>query len=681
MTGSRTVSTQKCRFTTGSQLKANELNMSNCRPAASIRRKALVSILAATILAPLPSAAQVGGYPIDPASQQNSPYDPSAPQRRDTSRVAADAADAQASVANPFESNGYEPDEIDNQSYPGRSENRDPIYRDRSTTVEDDRLLRRVRPKAPPSEFEALVSKLVDKPLRRFGANLLVPEARDFTAPPTTTVPLDYRINPGDELLIGLTGSVQASDLRLVVDSNGQIFIPRVGAVNVAGVRYGDLNELIARQVSRQYRNFRVAVSVGKLRGITVYVTGFAEQPGSYTISSLSTLVNAVLAAGGPSAGGSFRSIQVRRDGQIISDFDLYDLLLKGDKSADVLLQNGDVIFIAPAGAQVAVIGSVNVEAIYEARAGETIYDVLLNAGGVNTVADSSRLLVLDPTKPGGWQELNPAQVQARVASRAEIVRVLPAVGIAQPILSQPALVTVSGEVAKPGRYYVQPGTPLSAVLAQAGGLTGRAYPFGTVLTRDSVRETQRQSYERAIRDIELLLTAQPLTSVTQTEQLQPTRLSAVQSVVDQLKARQPDGRLVMEVAPTDRALPGDLIVENNDSIYVPPQPITVGVFGAVPSPASFQYKQNETIGDYLRRAGGVQKLGDKDEIFVVRANGTLLAQGKGMFGGSVLGQKAYPGDLIFVPVDATRGEFWAKIRDISSALGPAAVLGAAVAQ
>lgn len=651
------------------------------RTKSPVRRRTVALALSAMALAPLPAYAQIAGYPVDQAAQSASPYDANNLPRRDGNQTATDASETQTSASDPFNRDRYQPDEIESQDPPLSPGYRVPTYQGQSESLQDDRLLRRVRPKAAPSEFEALVSKIVDKPLRRFGANLLVPEARDFTAPPTTTIPLDYRINPGDELLVGLTGSVQASNLRLTVDSDGRIFIPRVGAVNVAGVRYGDLQGLIASQVSRQYRNFRVAASVGKLRGITVYVTGFATQPGSYTISSLSTLVNAVLAAGGPSAGGSFRSIQVRRDSQLISDFDLYDLLLKGDKSADVLLQNGDVIYIAPAGAQVAVIGSVNVEAIYEARAGETLQDVLLNAGGVNTVADNSRLLVLDPTKPGGWQELTPAQVQARVASRAEIVRVLPAIGIAQPLLTQPALVTVSGEVAKPGRYYVQPGTPLSAVLEQAGGITDRAYPYGAVLTRESVRDTQRKSYERAMRDVELLLTAQPLTSVSQSEQLQPSRLSAVQAVVGQLKNRQPDGRLVMEVEPSDRALPSELIVENNDSIYIPPQPITVGVFGAVPSPASFQYRQDETIKDYLRRAGGVQKLGDKSEIFVVRANGTLLAQGGGVFRGSVLNQKAYPGDLIFVPVDATRGEVWARIRDISSALGPAAILGAAVAK
>ena len=630
------------------------------------------------------AGAQTFGYPIDPYSQSSSSSQqrPGAPRPGDNA-VARDAADSQTNVPQSTSTNPYDPDEIENTD--GTSQRRDRVN-DRNSTDnirqnDSDPEARRAGPVARPSEFETYVSQVIDKPLRRFGANLLVPSAREFTTPPTTTVPPDYRLNPGDELLLGLTGSVEASNLRLVVDSEGRVFVPRVGAINVAGVRYGDVQALIARQVSRQYRNFRVAVAIGRLHGITVYMTGFAAAPGSYTVSSLSTLVNAVLAAGGPSGGGSFRSIQVRRSGQLISDFDLYNLLLKGDKSADVVLQNGDVIYIAPAGAQVAVIGSVNVEAIYEVRAGETLYSMLLYAGGINTVADDTRLLLLDPTKPGGWQQLTPQQVETRTASRSQIVRVLTAVGIAQPLFRQPALVTVSGEVAKPGRYYVQPGTPLSSVIAQAGGLTTQAFPYATVFTRESVQLTQRKSYERALRDLELLLTTAPLTSVLQAEQLQPARLAAVQSIVEQLKARTPDGRLVLNISPSDRTLPTDMAVENNDTLYIPHQPITVGVFGAVPSPASFEYRQKETVGEYLQRAGGVQKMGDRSGIFVVRANGTLLATRRGLFGGSILNQAAFPGDLIFVPVNATRGEFWARLRDISSILSPAIITGAVIAK
>ncbi|MFA6117762.1 MAG: SLBB domain-containing protein [Sphingomonas sp.] len=520
----------------------------------------------------------------------------------------------------------------------------------------------------PPAanEFETFVSEAAGKPLRRFGAELLVPGARDFTVAPTTTVPPDYRLNPGDELLLGLTGSVQAADLRLTIDQEGRIFVPRVGAITVGGMRYGDVRDVIARQVSRQYRGFDLQVSAGRLHGITVYVTGFAATPGSYTVSSLSTLVNAVLAAGGPSSGGSFRSIQLRRDGKLVSDFDLYDLLLKGDKTGDAALQNGDVIYVAPAGEQVAVIGSVNREAIFEIAPNETLNDAVVYAGGVNTVADDSRLMVLDSLgkSASGWQQVTAAEARTRKARRGDIVRVLSDVGIARPIDQQSVLVTISGEVARPGRYYFRPGTKLEDVVTQAGGLTPQAFPYASVITRESVKAQQKLSFDRAIKDMEFQLTAQPVVSANRAQLAQPGNLALVHSIVEQLRTREPSGRLVFDLPVTAPALPSDVIVENNDTIYVPPRPVTVGVFGAVPSPASFAYREGSSVGDFIRSAGGVQQLGDKSEIFVVRANGTVLANGK-----KILRAPALPGDLVYVPIDANRGEFWARLRDITGSL------------
>lgn len=527
-------------------------------------------------------------------------------------------------------------------------------------------LAPRVRAEAPPSEFESFVSTAAGMQLRRFGAELLVPGARDFAAGPTATVPLDYRLNPGDELLLGLTGSIQANNLRLTIDSEGRIFVPRIGAIMVAGTRYGDLHDVIARQVARQYRGFQLEVSVARLRGVTVYVTGFAAMPGAYTVGSLSTLVNAVLASGGPAPGGSFRSIQLRRGGKLVTDFDLYDLLLRGDRTGDAVLQNGDVIYIAPAGEQVAVIGSVNREAIFEVAPGETVNDAIRYAGGVNTVADASRLMVFDSLgrEGKGWEELSAAEAGVRKARRGDIVRVLSSVGIARPLAQQSVLVTISGEVARPGRYHVQPGTRLADVVATAGGLTPQAFPYASVITRESVKGQQQQSFERAVEDVELLLTAQPVTSANRAQLVQPANLALVRSIVDQLRERRPSGRLVFELPVTAEALPGELILENNDTIYVPPRPVTVGVFGAVPTPASFAWREGATIGDFVHSAGGVQKLGDKSEIFVVRANGTVLADGK-----RALRAPALPGDLVYVPIDANRGEFWARLRDITSSL------------
>ena len=591
--------------------------------------------------------------PAQAGAQLSPPVSPTGQQGGGAEAISRGAAAGQVAVPQ-AEVRSYQPTVIDSRPAAPLAESA------------DDAVTGKRPGSSVANEFEAFVSEAAGKPLRRFGAELLVPGARDFTVAPTTTVPPDYRLNPGDELLLGLTGSVQAADLRLTIDQEGRIFVPRVGAITVGGVRYGDVRDVIARQVSRQYRGFDLQVSVGRLHGITVYVTGFAATPGSYTVSSLSTLVNAVLGAGGPSSGGSFRSIQLRRDGKLVSDFDLYDLLLKGDKTGDAALQNGDVIYVAPAGEQVAVIGSVNREAIFEIAPNETLSDAVVYAGGVNTVADDSRLMVLDSLgkSESGWQQVAAAEAKTRKARRGDIVRVLSDVGIARPLDQQSVLVTISGEVTRPGRYYFRPGTKLEDVVAQAGGLTTRAFPYASVITRESVKAQQKLSFDRAIKDMEFQLTAQPVVSANRAQLAQPGNLALVHSIVDQLRSREPSGRLVFDLPVAAAALPGDVIVENNDTIYVPPRPVTVGVFGAVPSPASFAYHEGSSIGDFIRSAGGVQNLGDKSEIFVVRANGTVLANGK-----KILRAPALPGDLVYVPIDSNRGEFWARLRDITGSL------------
>lgn len=571
-------------------------------------------------------------------------------------------------------------DEIDN----GRDRPlRDRTSADDPTSARDGRSLeggnRRIVPKAEPSEFEVFASEVADKTLRRFGAQLLVPEARDFTTPPDTIVPPDYRMNAGDVLLLGLTGSVEVSNLKLTIDTEGKIFLPRVGPVRVAGLRYADLQTAISAQIARHYRNFQLSVSVTRLHGITVYVTGFANVPGSYTVSSLSTLVNAVFASGGPSAGGSFRSIQLRRDGKLVADFDLYDLLLKGDKTNDAVLQNGDVIFIAPVGAQVAVIGSANNEAIFEARPEDTLTDVLRYAGGVNTAANLDTLLTLDPLDlESGWQQVTAADASGQVAKRAQVLRVVTKLGIARPLSKQNVFVTVGGEVAHPGRYFLQPGASIAQVIEQAGGLTPDAYVFGTVFTRESLRLAERKNYERAVRDIEYLLTAAPLTS-TLSKESDTSRIVQLRSVVAQLRDRKPDGRLILDMDADAARLPGNVMLENNDTIYIPPVMHSVGVFGAVPGAGSFQFRPGMTVGDYLREAGGVQKLGDRGQTFVVRANGKLLAPKRGFLAGSVLKEPALPGDLVYVPINPSRGEFFAKLNALTTTLFTGAVTTAAV--
>ena len=521
---------------------------------------------------------------------------------------------------------------------------------------------------AEPNEFERYVERVLGRKLPRFGTDLLVPAGRDFATPATAAVPADYILNPGDVVSIFMTGSVEGSVER-EIDNEGKIFLPRVGQVQLAGVRYADLRDRIAAAIGRQYRGYDVTVGIRRLRGIRVYVTGFANNPGAFTVSSLSTMANAVFSAGGPASGGSFRSVKLYRRGQEVADFDLYDLVRGGNRLSDAVLQNEDVLFIPPVGPQVAVVGSVNEEAIYEAKPGESIEDLVRYSGGANSLGERDRVFLYrssDMNRPGPQQVLRDIAPGVPIAA-GDILQVLSRGSLTQPVDRQSVLVRIEGEVNRPGNYYVAPNTPLAQVLAQAGGLTPRGFAFGTKLQRTSVREQQRESYAEAIKQLELTLAASPLTQDQAVNagdrQLQ---LAGARQVLEQLRNAEPDGRVVLNISPAAATLPGDVLLENNDRIYVPPRATTVGVFGAVYRPASFYLdgRRQLRVRDYVYRAGGPIRAADQRGIFVVRANGEVVSARRGALRARVL-----PGDVVFVPVKTQSGAFWARLRDLTSTL------------
>jgi protein involved in polysaccharide export with SLBB domain len=206
-----------------------------------------------------------------------------------------------------------------------------------------------------PEETSAVERRAWERHLfiRQFGYSF-------FYQPPATFMPMqnvpvgpDYIIGPGDTVRIVLWGSIQG-EIDSTVDRNGQITVPKIGVVHVSGLTFQQLQQVLDRELSRQYTNFHMNVTLDNLRTIQVFVVGQARFPGSYAVSSLSTLVSALFAAGGPSKSGSLRNVEVRRQGKVIVNFDMYDFLLKGDKSKDIRLQNDDVIFIPPIGPLVA---------------------------------------------------------------------------------------------------------------------------------------------------------------------------------------------------------------------------------------------------------------------------------------------------------------------------------------
>jgi len=305
-----------------------------------------------------------------------------------------------------------------------------------------------------PTEFQLFVENSVGKRLPLFGYNLFQGVPSTFAPLDHIAVPANYVIGPGDELLIRAWGQIDV-DARVTVDRNGQIYLPKVGSVSVAGISYEQLPEHLKTAVGQVFRHFELRVTLGQLRSIQVFVVGYARRPGTYTVGSLSTLFNALFASGGPSIHGSMRHIELKRGDRVVTEFDLYDLLLKGNKSKDVVLLPGDVIYIPPVGPQVAMSGSVNFPAVYELRNSATLGEELEVAGGLSGVADGQRVIVERienrTTRKVDEFTLN-AEGLARELHGSDLVRVF---SISPKFENA---VTLRGNVSDPGRYPMRPG-------------------------------------------------------------------------------------------------------------------------------------------------------------------------------------------------------------------------------
>jgi len=264
--------------------------------------------------------------------------------------------------------------------------------RDRRRAQEQELQLRRLPPE-PDIEFQDFVSSTLGYKLPIYGQNLFHNMPSTFAPLEHVPVTPDHLIGPGDELLIRAWGQIDVN-FQTTVDRTGSIYLPRVGNISVAGVHYNQINDVLRAAVGKVFKNFDLSVTMGRLRSIQVFVVGEVRRPGSYTVSSLSTLVNALFASGGPSKRGSMRHIELKREGKNVTDFDLYDLLARGDKSRDVQLQPGDVIYVPPVGPLIALAGSVNVPAIYELKGNESLADVLRYAGGLTTTAAGQHAFV-----------------------------------------------------------------------------------------------------------------------------------------------------------------------------------------------------------------------------------------------------------------------------------------------
>jgi polysaccharide export outer membrane protein len=298
--------------------------------------------------------------------------------------------------------------------------------------------------------------------LKPFGYDLFAGSPTTFAPVTEIPIPNDYTLGPGDVLRVQLWGK-ENQQLELPVSRDGTISFPQSGPQTVAGLTFDQARQQIKKQVSEQYIGVQASVTLGELRSMRVFVLGEARNAGSYTVSSLSTITNVLYVSGGIKRTGSLRKIQHKRDGKLVGELDLYDLLLAGDTSDDNRLQPGDVIFIPPVGDRVGIDGEVYRPALYELKNGTNLQTLVNLAGGLTPQAypqlvriernndDFLRIIAeANLTTPKG------KQAKVKPGDRIEVASISDITG---------QYVEVRGAATRPGKFAWVPGMRVSSVI------------------------------------------------------------------------------------------------------------------------------------------------------------------------------------------------------------------------
>jgi polysaccharide biosynthesis/export protein len=366
-------------------------------------------------------------------------------------------------------------------------------------------------------------------PLRQYGYSMFAGNVSTFAPVDDIPVGPDYVLGPGDDLTINVWGAVDSTMMR-TVDRNGRIVLPKVGDLRIWGLTFSQADRLIRDELARFFRGFQTSVTMGRLRTVSVHVVGEVCQPGVYTLSSLSTVTNALYSAGGPTKLGSLREVRLLRSNIQVARIDLYDFLQRGDRARDYRLESGDTIFVPTVGDVVAVAGEVKRPAIYEVRTGTRLADVVTLAGGVTPTSYLKRVQIVRAL-PNVERATLDVDLTAHYLKGDEASN--PVVNAGDLVLIHPAdprvynIVKVEGAVRYPGAYELKPMMRIGQLLP-ADKLLPEAYAERVEVARrrpDLTMEVVAVDLKKAWSgDPSHDLLLKPLDEVTVRTELRPAR-------------------------------------------------------------------------------------------------------------------------------------------------------------
>ena len=427
--------------------------------------------------------------------------------------------------------------------------------------------------------------------LQMFGYDLFAGAPTTFAPATDIPVPGEYIVGPGDNINLNLYGKTN-SQLTVVVDREGKINVPELGPIHVAGLSFQELKAMMKEEVKQRAIGLNVLTTLGELRSVRIFILGEANRPGSYTVSSLSTITNALFVSGGIKKTGSLRNIQLKRNGQLVSTFDLYDLLLKGDTSDDVRVLPGDVIFVPPVGKTVGIGGEVKRSAIFELKDETTFADLVQLSGGflpttylpatkVNRIDSRGQRTILD-------MDLSDSANLSQTLNNGDLVRVFSILDSLEDV------VTVEGHVYRPGNYAFNDGMHVGDILADIKDVLPNVDLSYGLIRREAPSTREIYFEQFALRDV----------------------------FAGEIVALAPRDKVVVFAndGERDALIAGDIArLRGQTSLNEPAK--VVSVIGPVKQPGSYPLMQGMSVKQLLQAAGNLTLNAEEEYAVIIRRN------------------------------------------------------------
>ncbi len=444
-----------------------------------------------------------------------------------------------------------------------------------------------------------------------------------------------YMLDVGDVLQVQLVGPNEYIE-ELLINSDGSVSLPDIGELVIAGLSLNDASELIKSKVSSSFIGTEAFVNLTEIRDVNILVTGNAVNPGIYTLTGNSNILQGLLAAGGISEFGSLREINLIRDDVIVETLDIYDLLIEGKYSIKKRLRSGDVVFVEARKNIVTIAGAVNRPAKYEAMDGQKLISIIEYANGIDRTADLENIS-LERMVDGS---LNTIAVPNDSYFEAIDVQDGDSIYIREYPYRQ---AKISGAVLKPGSYTMAAGQTISDLIEKAGGYTQNAYKFGAIYLNEDAKKVNELSKE--------ILYQEFLDSIIAASQQNIGDLTPVVKLTEDIKNTSPNGRVVINLL-NDASI--DLYnIKEGDELFVPERNNVVYVYGEISSEGAVMYSDNQDVEYFVEKSGGYKKFADNESIYILHPNGEsqLYRSKRNIFERSPKSEiKIYPGSIIFVP-------------------------------